>query len=158
MTDTSSLPEQRAELKRHLAANDYATLLDVLGNGTGHLLQKLTRNAKALPFWYSVLVAVLVILLIGLLVSGFFGELNASQAALMVVDTVVLYVGLITFKFHQQTVVTNLRDHVVDAIESSNDLADLEHWLSLVANKKVTTFFALIFGVLAPIPGLFFIS
>ena len=53
MTSDSALREKRDELKRQLAAGEYRTLIDVLLDGTGRLIQKITRHRKPISVWYS---------------------------------------------------------------------------------------------------------
>lgn len=74
MTKDTALIEKREELKRQLAAGEYKTLVDVMLDGMGRLIQKLTRNPEPLPFWYSAVVIALVTLLIGSLTSILLGE------------------------------------------------------------------------------------
>ena len=141
-----SLSEKREELKRQLEAGKYATLFDVMMRSVNRFIQKLVRYPQPLPFWSSALALTLVILVIGLLLLILFNELNTTQIVLLLEGTGLLYVSLILFKIHERIFNAHFHDHIVDAIKSNDDLADLQHWLSYVSNKKATVFFALIIG------------
>ena len=156
MTNTTSLQEKREQIKRQLAAGEYTALVDAVVYGAGRLVQKLTRNARPMSFSFSAFVVVLAILAIGLLVSIPLGELNPTLILRSMTGSVMLYVGLIGFKSHDGIFTSHLREHVVDAIESGDDLADLQHWLSLTADKRAAALFAVVFSVLGTILGVYF--
>ena len=82
MTEDTALIEKREELKRQLAAGEYKTLLDVMLDGTGRLIQKLTRNPEPPSFWYSAVVIALATLLIGFLTSILLGEFYPLRSLL----------------------------------------------------------------------------
>ena len=65
------------------------------------------------------------------------------------------YVGLIIFKIHHDSLIAHLHHYIIDAIESTDNLADLQHWLRLISDKRATIFFALPFAFLLPLPGLY---
>jgi len=46
MAEDNALLEKRKELERELVAGEYKTLIDVLLDRVGRLIQRLTRNAK----------------------------------------------------------------------------------------------------------------
>jgi hypothetical protein len=156
MTDTTSLQEKREQIKRQLATGEYTPLVDAVVYDAGRLVQKLTRNARPMSFSFSTLVVVLAILTIGLLVSIPLGELNPTLILRSMTGSVLLYVSLIVLKTHHGIFTSHLREHIVDAIESGDDLADLQHWLSLTADRRAATLFTVAFGVLSTILGVFF--
>jgi len=149
MAEDNALLEKREGLKRQLATGEYKTLTDILLNGTGHLIQKITRNPESLPFWYSGVVIALVTLLVSFLTSLLLGESHSFRemilleilavgVALVFVTMSKIYIG-ITF--------TNLRNNLLDVIESVADLADLQHWLAAVCNVKKSLIFSLAYGI-----------
>ena len=151
MTEDTALIEKREELKRQLAAGEYKTLLDVMLDGTGRLIQKLTRNPEPLPFCYSAVVIALVTLLISFLTSILLGEFHPLRKETVlreipIVGTVLAC--LIVGKIYIGIVLTTLRDHLLDAIESVADLADLQRWLAVICNVKKPLFFSLACGIL----------
>jgi Arc/MetJ-type ribon-helix-helix transcriptional regulator len=46
MSEGANLADGREELKRQLAAGEYASSIDVILEGVGRILQKLTRRTK----------------------------------------------------------------------------------------------------------------
>ena len=152
MDETVSLQNRRDILKHQLAANEFTTLPHQLVASIGMLIQKITRNSISLPFWYSALINFLIIIFTGLVLSIILREFNVRPIIVMVLGIGLIYLGLILFNIHQQHFNTHLREHIVDAIESSKDLADLQHWLSLTANIKMTATFSCVLAVLS---GLF---
>jgi hypothetical protein len=152
MAEAVPLQNERDVLKRHLAANEYATLPDQIVRGIGNLLQKITHNPKPIPFWYSVLIIYLIIILTGSGLSIVLSEFNPKPIVVMIVGIGLIYTGLLLFKVHHNNFTAQLREHIVDSIESSHDLHDLQHWLHLTANTKAAMLFS---GAVAVFGGLF---
>jgi hypothetical protein len=152
MDETMSLQNRRDLLKRQLAANEFITLPDQIVADLSGLIQKITRNPKPLSFSYSALIIFLIILLTGSVVSLFLHESNPRPITVMVWGIGLIYLGLILFNVHERHFNAHLQEHIVDEIESSKDLADLQHWLNLTANKKTTGVFGCVLAVLS---GLF---
>lgn len=135
MAENTALIVKREELKRQLAAGEYKTLLDVMLDGTGRPIQKLTRNPEPLSFWYSAVVIALMTLLISFLTSVLLGEFYPLRQELILNDIAVVGIVLVFViggKIYSGIIFTTLRDHLLDAIESVADLADLQRWLPLV--------------------------
>lgn len=166
MTDDTALIEKREELKRQLAAGEYKPPVNVVLDGTGRLIQKLTRNPEPIPFWYSAVVIALVILLISLLTSILLGENYETmprffriQDILFAISTVGLILAAsIVGKIYGDVFFTTWRDHLLDAIESVADLADLQRWLAAFCSVKKFFFFSLAFGVLSGFYGSVLVS
>ncbi|TEU20157.1 MAG: hypothetical protein E3J21_02675, partial [Anaerolineales bacterium] len=89
MTEDTALIEKREELKRQLAAGEYKTLVDVMLDGTGRLIQKLTRNPEPPPFWYSAVVIALVTLMISFLTSVLLGEFYPLRRIMILFEILV---------------------------------------------------------------------
>jgi hypothetical protein len=153
MNEATNLQERRDEIKRQLTANEYATLVDVIVLKTDRLLQRIARKSKQLSFWYSALVIFLIIILTGLVISVLLNEFNSRPIIVMIIGMGLIYIGLIIFKIHHDNFNAQLQEHVVDAIESSRDLDDLQQWLYLTANTKT----ALLFSCAVTVLGCFFL-
>ena len=164
MPEEVELAKKREELKRQLDAGEYKTLIDIFFDGTGHIIQKLTRKPAPPSFWVSAVVIILSTYLIGLLISILLGEnyYEMSQAAgsfvrveeflfgtfvgLLVVGVVIIFV--VAAKISFDLVFTTFRNHVLNAIESLADLTDLQHWLANVfCNVKRLLVLALVIGI-----------
>ena len=151
MAEDTALIEKREELKRQLAAGEYKTLVDLMLDGMGRLIQKLTRNPEPLPFWYSAVVIALVTLMIGFLTSILLGELHPLRREMILFEIsvvgIVLAIG-IAGRIYLGIFSTTWRDHLLDAIESGADLADLQRWLAAAYNVEKPLFSGLAFGIL----------
>jgi hypothetical protein len=151
MTEETALIEKREELKRQLAAGEYKTLWDGMLDGTGRLIQKLTRSAEPPSFWYSAVVIALMTLLISFFTSILLGEfypLRREVILLEISETGAVLTLVIGGKILSGIVFATLHDHLLDAIESGADLADLQRWLVAVSNVKKPLFFCLAYGIL----------
>jgi hypothetical protein len=165
MTADIALIEKREELKHQLEAGEYKPPVDVVLDGTGRLIQKLTRNPEPIPFWYSAVVIALVVLLIRFLTSILLGENETMPHFFRPEDILfeISIVGLmlaasIVGKIHGDVSFTTWRDHLLGAIESVADLADLQRWLAAFCSVKKLFFFSLAFAVLSSSYGLIVLS
>jgi hypothetical protein len=151
MTEDTALIENREELKRQLAAGEYKTLVDVILDGTGRLIQKLTQSPEPLPFWYSAVVIALATLMIGFLTSILLGEFYPLRRELILSEVAgvgIVLAIVVAGRIYESIFVATLRDRLLDAIESVADLADLQRWLAAFCNVKKPLFFSLACGVL----------
>jgi hypothetical protein len=120
-------------------------------DGTGRLIQKLTQSPEPLPFWYSAVVIALATLMIGFLTSVLLGEfypLRREGILLEILVVGLVLVFMIAGRIYKSILSTTLHDHLLDAIESVADLADLQRWMAAFSNVKRTLFFSLAFGIL----------
>ena len=149
MDETVALQNKREALKHQLVANEFTTLPDQIVTGISRLIQKITRNPKPLPFWYSALIIFLMLILAGSVLSLILREFNTRPILVMLWGIGLNYLGLILFNIHQHHFNAHLQEHIVDAIESSQDLTDLQHWLSLTANRKMASIFSFAFALVS---------
>jgi hypothetical protein len=164
MPEEVELVQKREELKRQLDAGEYKTLIDIFFDGTGRIIQKLTRKLDPPSFWVSAVVIILSTYLIGLLISILLGEnyYEMGQAAgsfvsvedflfgtfvgLLGVGVVIIFV--VAAKVSFDLVFTTFHNHLLNAIESLADLTDLQHWLTNVfCNVKRLLVLALVIGI-----------
>lgn len=151
MTEETKLTQKREELKRQLDAGEYKTLIDVMLDGTGRFIQKLTRSLALPPFWYSALVLALITLSISFLISILLGEFYPARREFILTEVLIAGILLpiwIGFKAYLDSFFTNVHDHLLDAIESGDDLVDFQRWLAAVGNQKRPLFLGLVFGIL----------
>lgn len=147
MATKNSLLEKRDQIKRRLATAERATLIVTVLDGTSRLVQKITRSSKPASYWYSALVIPLLILLIGVLISSLLDEFDLDFTLLMALAAGLVFLGVIIFKAHRNILIAGLREHVVDAIESEENLVDLQRWLNADGNRKAAGLFGLAFGI-----------
>ncbi len=150
MSAESELTQKREELKRQLAAGEYKTLIDVMLDGTGRFIQKLSRNLVLPPFWYSALVLALLIWSISLLLSLLLDEFHSIRRKFITIE--ILIVALLVpiwigFKIYTDSFFSNVHNHLLDAIESEADLVNFQHWLAAVGNLKKPLVLGLVVGV-----------
>ena len=135
MTTDSELNKKRLEVKNEINEGINKTPMALLFNNTGRLVQKITGSAKPLPFIFCVAVLVIMTLLIlGLNYLWLFRRTQAAiqitpVSAVIMVETTLVIVAATYFNIN--TVLTSIRDVVVDSIMSSEDLSKLHEWLSL---------------------------
>jgi hypothetical protein len=157
MAEDIALLEKRTELKHQLATGAYKTLIDRMWDGVGYLIQKLTRNSEVSSFWFSAVVFALITLLISFLTSIFLGEFYPQRRNFIPLEILFVGIGLafpIAVKIYSSMLSVTLRDYILDAIESTADLADLQRWLALVSDKKKHLFFSLVYTILMSFYGL----
>ena len=156
MTEEAELTQEREELNRRLAAEEYKTLIDVILGGTGRLVQKLTRSPRRPSFWYSAVAITLLWVLAVTVVSmlggddfealiAFFGSENLLLVPVVMVALVFAFV--IGHKVYIGIVFRTLYEHLLDAIEAVADLADLQGWLTALCNTKRALLLSLVFSI-----------
>jgi len=144
------LLEKREELKHQLATGQYQTLVDVVLDRTGRLIQKLTRNLKSVAFGYSAVLIILLTLLISLLLKALLpGERSLRSVLIILPGAGLLLVGYLVYGIQTRSFFSALRNNILNSIESVADLADLQNWLTIACNKKIALLFALALGIVA---------
>lgn len=150
MGKEATLCKKRSELKQEITCGMQILLMGLIFDYTGRLIQKLTRRASSPPFSYLVIVVALLIHVPGLLSAMVLNENRQFEKLWMggFISLELAIAGLVVAKININYVLRNLRDHVVDAIESLDDLSDLQQWLpNFWAIRKQVIFF-LICGVI----------
>jgi hypothetical protein len=149
MTEDAELIKKREDLKKRIRRGEYRQLVNIIVDGAGRLIQKLSRNPDPLPFWYSLAVIQLVIVLIGVSISLFLGEFYSFDLFLLGLWGVMLGVSSMTLV---RIALNMLFDHMleigIDSIESVEDLNDLQSRLAVSFNPAKLLGFSLAFGLL----------
>jgi hypothetical protein len=158
MAADTALIEKREELKRRLAAGEYRTLIDVLFDGISRIIQKITRNPRPISPWYSMILLWLVIMLIGPGLMIVFGEIDHARHAIVTFTSGELwllpalmllpFVSLYAINLYIHLIISTFRFRVLDTVESSETLKEIEHWLSTVCNLKGHLIFSVTVGIL----------
>lgn len=157
MTEEFELTQKREELKPQLAGGECRTSIDVMLDGIGHFIQKLSRGSKPPPFWYSAIVLILVPLSASLLISILLGEFNAQNPKPLLVEILVagmVLVVVIIVKTYLISVFATWRDKLLNAIESHEDLSNLQRWFAALCDVKKQIIFGVAYGVVAGSYGL----
>jgi len=141
-------------LKTQIAHRQYTSLAGALLVVLGHAARKLTRHADPLPFWYNAVLFLGLTIVIGRLVQILFGTSSHVLAygitqpllelvALLGASTVVI----VTAK-NQTSFFATVRESVIPAIASEDDLIDLQRWLDSTFSLKRQLITILIYGFL----------
>jgi len=161
MTENSDLYKKREELIDRLASDDYRTLVDIILDGVGRFVQKLTRSSKPSPYWFNAIILGLVTVLISLLTSLFFGEYYPLRREFILVEisiVVIAFANLVTLKMNTRAIFSSFHERLLIAIESEKDLSDLQSWLVGVCNVKKNLALALILGIVVGFYGSILLS
>jgi len=163
MTADITLIEKRDELKRRLAAGEYRTLIDGLLDGTGLLIQKITRRRQKISPWLSSAIMYFIVLLAGLIIlvsvtsESVLRDGTGVIAIIFLINLLLGYLsipGLVVGNSYVHYVFTVFHNDVLDAVQSIDAVEDFEDWLKNVCNQKMHLLISLIVGV--PV-GMFFI-
>lgn len=161
MAEQSKLDQEREELKRQLAVGTYQTSIDLMLDGTGRFIQKLTRGSKPPSFWYSAIILILFPLLISLLISFLLGEINNLIPEPLLVQIIVsgmMFVIMILVKIYLDSVFSAWQNYFLDAIESEDDIIDFQHWISTLCDIKKQLVFGIVYSVIVGLYGLAWVS
>jgi hypothetical protein len=143
MTEETALLDKREELKHELLASQSRTLVDTVLGGTGGLIQKLTRSSRPISMGYNFAMIVLVALLLGLLIGILLNEQErfSQLGPLAILGVGLSFASLIVAGINTDQILATLRDHLIDAVGSVEDLADLHSWMTNTwASRKSLTF------------------
>lgn len=154
MRNKAGLVKTRNELKQEITLGMYTLLMGLIFEYTSRLIQKVRYRKSPPPFHYTVLIIAFLIQLIqvpGLIVALLLNETHHySELSLLGSLSIELaFAGVLVAKININYVLQNLRDHVVDAIESVEDLCDLRSCLSNFWAIRKQLSFATVFGVIA---------
>ena len=153
MTENIELVEKREELKRRLAAGEYKSLVRMIANKINLMLQKLTRS-EPLPFWFGLVMMVVIISLPGLLpsiiISGSIFDYDKDFLQLLTMGfMIVLFIAIET---NISMFFTFLQEHFLDSLELVTNLADIQDWLDATFSNnsfKKQLFFGLAVSIVA---------
>ena len=154
MRNKAALVKKRNELKQEITSGMHILLMGLIFEYMSRLIQKLRHGAPPPPFYCTaILVAFLVqfIQVPGLLVAFLLDETH-HYSELSLVGSLFIelaFAGVLVAKININYVLQNLRDHIVDAIESIDDLCDLHDCLSSFWAVRKQLSFAIVFGVIA---------
>jgi hypothetical protein len=145
--------EPRRTLQARLAQGEFQTLAERVYDAIGRFVAKLTGGQIKLVYWASAFVAILVHLLLVCALSILDGVAVFRDNFVLVVSAGVLaQLGLLIYTSQYHALFIVLRDHVVNAMLSASDLADLEQWLVSAASTRACLATSLLVGLL---PGLY---
>ena len=144
MSENNELAQKRQQIKTEIQSGKYKSLAGIMINGTGHLIQKVTFSKKPSVFWYNSLVFALLTILICVLIALVFGGIDPGLSAKAILTINISgYLGVLLGSLFaiagasmHRRLLTTLEDHILEAIESPDDLDDLRNWLANTFNMK----------------------
>jgi hypothetical protein len=141
--------EKRKILKNRLANCEYESLAIKILNETGGIIQKIIPGKTPVASWFNGVVLTLLILLVGYILSLILGEAYSTRVVLLsiwsaLIGTLALFANQVMINMFQ----TTFAGSPLDALESREDLKDLESWLDANFKPKKPLVFSLIFGPL----------
>ena len=150
MGDNTRLLEKRDELKHEITTGMAKALPALILDTTGRIVRMLTRSRQPVSWHYSAVVLTLVILLPGSLISALVHEaeewMRLGPLFALAIE-MALFGGIILAHIMLGNVLANIRDHLIDAIESADDLTDLQQWLADVRSVRKCLAAMVVFGV-----------
>jgi hypothetical protein len=144
MSEPPDLLQQQQALKGALAGGEYRSLAEVILDGTGRLIQKVTRAAGPPPFWYNALAFTLLTLLVcalaGLLLGGAMPGLGLiARLNLLLAGILGIAIGsafLIASAAMHRRLMATMAGSLVGEIETPSALQDLDAWLKSTFDLK----------------------
>ncbi len=152
LANSAEAPANLEPLKTQIARRQYSSLAGTLLVVLSRAPQKLTRRAHPLPFWYSAVLFVGLTLVIGRLVQIVFGSssrvlaLGIAQPLLELVALLSASTVVIVTALNQTSFLATVRESVIAAIASEDDLIDLQRWLDSTFSVKRQFTAILIYG------------
>jgi len=163
MTEDTYLIERREELKRQLEEGQYKTLVDVILYRVSGLIMRITRSTQEVSIGYSGTIIFLITFLIGIIAVVLFGEFTLLQDFITSLSFRVglfLFVGaalatgsMMAINAFIGNVFTTMQEIVLDKVESTGTLADIQRWLEAVCNKRLVLIGSIIGGTIGGIYG-----
>lgn len=149
MSDETTLLTKRDELKRELLSSQSSTLIDAVLSQPSRLIQKITRSRQRPSGLYCLAMILLITLVLGLLTAILLKEEERfSELGLLAILGVGLAVAsLVVAGFNIDQILAALRDSLIDAIESADDLDDLQAWLMNTRASLKSLAFSVIGGL-----------
>jgi hypothetical protein len=157
MTEDSNLTKAW-DLKQQLEESEFRSLIDVILENVGVLLQKLAHRSKPPAPWVNALVIALLISLIGLLTLLLSGEVSQYGYRTLVIGGGLIFLVLVIPRSTIQRTFVTLRDELLDSVETSAGISSLCRWLTAVTSWKWPILCSLFYVVINLVYGAFFLE
>lgn len=146
------LRDKKTAIENDIESGLYQSLIDILLEKTGQIIKKVTRSSNHISYWFSAFVLALLTLILSLFISlllneNTLGKLDALPVEIWTVS--IAFASLVAAKIGYNALLDNLQGNTIEAIETYDDLYDLEQWLKTYSNIKLQSVFALLAGIVA---------
>lgn len=155
------LESERQRLKGKLANGEYRPSLDIVLDGIGCLVQKVSGGSKPAPFWYGAAVIALGLLAISFWTSILFGEfyrVRLERIPSEIALGLLTFTGISVLKALLSATFSSWRNELIDALERCEDLADIQLWFESVCDIKKQLLIGLLIGLPFGIYAVIFVS
>ena len=149
MNENNEVSQNPEKLKKEITEGMNNLLMGLVFDRTSRAIKKITQSADEPHPYYTVIVFALIVPIPGLLVALLFKETKYfweyGIVGLLLLELTVA--GMVAAKLNINYVLTNLKDHIVDAIELEKDLNDLREWLDSLWELQKQILFCSSFGI-----------
>ena len=157
MTKQSNIADVKS-LKQSLNEGEFRSLIDVILDGVGWLLRKLTRRSARPAQWVSAVVIALLISSTGLLISLLSGGVSQYGYRTLLLGFVVIFLTIMIPQSINQRTLATMHDQILDELDTSVGLPVLRGWLTALSSRIWPILFGVLFVSLNLAYGHFFLE
>lgn len=157
----ADLASERQKLKRQLANGEYKPLIDVVLDGIGYFIQRIGRGSRPAPAWFSAALMALALLAIDFWASILLNErypVRLERIPSEIALVLLTFAGITILKALLSATFSSWRHGLIDALERSEDLADIQHWFESVCDIRRQLSFGVPTGLAFGIYAVMFVS
>jgi len=157
MTEEGNLTDTQV-LKQQIAEGEFRSLIDVILDGVGRVLQKLIRRPEPPAAWVSALVIGLSISLLGLVASLLSGGVSRFGYRTLILGGSMIFLTIIIPRSTNTRTLKTLHDQVLDTLDTGEGIAGLHDWLTMIASRKWPILSSFLYVVLMFVYGTLFLE
>jgi len=157
MTEGSDVT-QAQDLKQQLEQGEFRSLIDVILDGVGRLLQKLTRRAEPAAPWVGALAIALTISSIGLAISLLSGGISRYGYRTLFLGGGLMFLYFLIPRSVNQRTLKTLHSQLLDAVDTGDGLKRLRGWLTTLASRRWPILSGMLYLVVSLVYGMLFLE
>lgn len=149
----STIMQKRAEIKSRIEVGNYKNLADKILDGMGLILKKIARRTTMPSTWISALALYLFSLLVGFTPVFLFDQKLAYRAIINNLVFIIITTGFLALllgKIYIDKTFEIFRNQVIDALQSIDDLLNLQKWIEIVISSKFQFITGLFYSISMP--------
>jgi hypothetical protein len=154
--------EEQSELKEKLEAGEYEPFLSLYLDFVGQTICRISLRSTPVPYWISALAISVGILAISLLtslaLSEFDDPIRAARLPSEIALVAIIFLGTLILKWQLDLTYQKWRDHLIDALQTEQDLNALESWFRAVSHWQRQLSIALLLGLAFGIYAVTYVS
>ncbi len=150
MKKDSELTKKRNELKQEITNGMDGLLAGLVFDRVSRLTQRLGGRSNPPSLYYTTAIVAIIILIPGLVATTILEESDKFKKIGLTVSVYLEFslIALITARINMRRFLENVRDHVIDSIDSVKNLTSLRLWLPKLWTTGKSLSFGLVFGFL----------